>query len=404
MLYRLVRPVARYVLGYYFRNIDVSGLENIPRDAPVILAANHPTAFIEPCLLACFQTRSLHFLARGDLFKTKVATFLLRALNILPVFRIQDGGYGKLTENYTTFEECAGVLQRSGALMVLAEGRCIHEKRLRPLRKGTARIALSTLAGPSAPEEIYIVPVGVNFVAAERVRTTVMIRCGEPILTSDLLPIYRENEAKGITAFTAALADRLTELVIQLPDPATDANYEAALTVARTSLPLRPTGITHTGTQLHTELSAVARYTPTDHRYPTLVREIEHAGFPVDTVARGGEPVKFPLRSVPALALLLPQLPLWLLAELIARVGPKTIEFYSPVRFAVIAVGTMLYLPLLLLIPWADKIYLLLSVAFTPWSIKQVEAAMDWYYARRRGDLTMSMQTRLLALRAELLD
>jgi 1-acyl-sn-glycerol-3-phosphate acyltransferase len=44
MVYHLVRPVARYVLRYYYRNIDLTGLENIPADAPVILAVNHPTA------------------------------------------------------------------------------------------------------------------------------------------------------------------------------------------------------------------------------------------------------------------------------------------------------------------------------------------------------------------------
>ena len=112
MLYHLVRPVARYVLGYYYRNIDITGLANIPPNAAVILAANHPTAFIEPCLLACFQPRTLHFLARGDLYKNWLATAVLRALNILPVYRIQDGGYGKLTQNYETFEECFVDLSR----------------------------------------------------------------------------------------------------------------------------------------------------------------------------------------------------------------------------------------------------------------------------------------------------
>ena len=93
MLYYLVRPVVRYVLSYYYRNIDVSGLENIPQDAAVILAANHPTGFIEPCILACFQSRPLRFLARGSVFVNAIYNRLLAAVNILPVFRWEDGGY-----------------------------------------------------------------------------------------------------------------------------------------------------------------------------------------------------------------------------------------------------------------------------------------------------------------------
>ena len=93
MLYRLVRPLATLCFLVSYRKIYFSHSENIPKDKPVILAINHPTMFLEPCLLACFLDHSLHFLARGDVFSNAFYKKLLASLHILPIFRLKDGGY-----------------------------------------------------------------------------------------------------------------------------------------------------------------------------------------------------------------------------------------------------------------------------------------------------------------------
>lgn len=398
----MVRPVARYVLGYYFRNIDITGLENIPSDKPVILAANHPTAFIEPCLLACFQERPLHFLARGDLFVNRLATAVLRALNILPVYRLKDGGYKKLTRNYATFEDCYRVLHRRQALMILAEGRCIHEKRLRPLRKGTARIALGALVDMNFPEEVYIIPVGVNFVAAERFRTSVAIHCGQPIYTSNYLDAYRDNEARAIQSLTDELRRRLETMVVQFPDPAFDADYEAALEVTRHTIAPRLTGLTHSGAPLEIAHQTARRVDPLDRSIPDFVERLRREHVTVEQLVAARWGVDFPVLSLPALLVVIPQLPLWLISELVARIGTNTIEFYSPVRFAAMAVGTLLYLPLLFVLSWPGKLYLLVSVVGTNWALRQLERLKLWWGARRAKTLGPAMYQELIQLQQEL--
>ncbi|CAH1000104.1 hypothetical protein LEM8419_01261 [Neolewinella maritima] len=405
MIYHLVRPVARYVLRYYYRNIDLTGLENIPQNAAVILAANHPTAFIEPCLLACFQPRPLHFLARGDLYKNRVASWLLRALQILPVYRLKDGGYQQLTRNYATFQECYDVLSQQQALMILAEGSCVHEKRLRPLRKGTARIALGALDRDPSLKEVYIVPIGVNFTAAERVRSDVMIRCGKAIHARQFMQAYLANEARGIHALTEALTSALSELVIQLPNAATDTNYEAALQAVQSVVLGRSArGVTTSGAALDLSLRTVRRYDPMDQRIPDFNAQLRSEGLhPQDVLAATEDTTSSPRLLLPAALLLLPQLPLWGLAELIARTGPKTIEFYSPVRFAVVAVGTLLYVPLVLLLPWYAAVYLLASAATTTWCITQVEEWLAWTRAKRARRLGRKPYDKLRTLVSHLI-
>jgi 1-acyl-sn-glycerol-3-phosphate acyltransferase len=213
MLYPIVRPMANLALRTFFRKIHISHAERIPRDKPVILAANHPTAFIEPCVLACFLDRPLYFLVRGDLFKKTIYEKMLRALHMLPVYRMKDRGYAYLKRNYETFNYCYEALNENKTVMILAEGRTIHEKRLRPLQKGTARIAFGTLE--QYPEqEIYIVPVGVNYTYADRPGSEVMIDFGEPILASRYWARYQENANEAIAEFTDDLRRELEKRVI----------------------------------------------------------------------------------------------------------------------------------------------------------------------------------------------
>ena len=213
MIYPIIRPMANVGLRTFFRKIHISNAENIPKDKPVILAANHPTAFIEPCVLACFLDRPLYFLVRGDLFKKEIYAKMLKALHMVPVYRMQDRGYAYLKRNYETFNYCYEALNENKTVMILAEGRTIHEKRLRPIQKGTARIAFGTLE-QYPDQEIYIVPVGVNYTYADKPGSEVMIDFGEPILAKQYWARYQENPTQAITEFTSHLRKELEKRVI----------------------------------------------------------------------------------------------------------------------------------------------------------------------------------------------
>lgn len=383
MIYYLVRPVVRFVLRFYYRNIDLTGLEHLPPDAAVILAANHPTAFIEPCIMACFQPRVLSFLARGDLFKSGPARWALAAVNILPVFRMEDGGYRKLRRNFGTFAACYAALSRRKAIMILAEGRCIHEKALRPLRKGTARLALGALAADPTLPEVYIVPVGVNFTHADRVRGTVMVRCGEPIRASAFMDEFRRSEATAIKSLTSHLRARLSPLVVQFPDRETADVGEARLEIDRERHDAyRTYGITHSGVQLDREL-VLAAATPNDPLATRYRARLARNGLDRPPSAAGLGPFDS-VKVGMAVLLLLPYLPLWLLAEYIGAALPKTIEFYSSVRFAALTGGTLIYFPLcLLLLPWPLKIWCVLCLLGTRWALRRIERLREWWRGRR---------------------
>ena len=220
----------------YFRKIHLSNLQLIPTDKPVILAANHPSAFIEPIILASWLDQTLHFVARGDLYlNSPFVRKLYDIYNLIPVFRIDDAGYGQLKTNYSSFERCFSVLKENGWLMILAEGRTKHEKRLRKIMKGTARIAFGTLE-LKEDLDICIVPVGVNYTNSDQFRTDVMIDFGPPISLSEYLPTYKENSSRAVKLVTSAIEKGLSERVIHIESQDDEALVEMLLEMRRNEL------------------------------------------------------------------------------------------------------------------------------------------------------------------------
>ena len=226
--YRLVRPVARIALKIYFRKIYLSGIENLPKDKPIILAANHPTAFLEPCLLACLLPQPLHFLVRGDFFDKPIFRAMLESLQMIPIYRMKDKGIEGVKNNFSTLDIVYEHLKKKHTILILAEGRTIHEKRLRPIQKGAARMAIGAIEKYPGLD-VQIVPLGVNYDEVLRFRSFVMLDIGEPIDVKTYLQNNQLHPAKTIKKITADLTDKLKERVVQIEQPTDEVLVEQLL-------------------------------------------------------------------------------------------------------------------------------------------------------------------------------
>jgi len=204
-------------------------------DNPVILASNHPTAFIEPCILACFQPLSLHFIVRGDIFTKPIYVKLLNSLNMIPIFRRQDG-LKNLRQNQSTMEFVYRALDQKKTIMILAEGHTIQEKRLRPIQKGPARMAFGTVE-TYGDKDIHILPVGVNYTHADKFRSEVMIDFGDAIKLKDFLAEYKEKPQKGVKSLTDELEKRMQERVITIEKVADEKLVEGYFELYRNDHP-----------------------------------------------------------------------------------------------------------------------------------------------------------------------
>src|SRR6185503_7919314 len=132
MIRRIITWILRLTLRVYFRRIEVTGIENIPRDSPVIFVLNHPNALVDPAFLLCLAPRRVAFIAKAPLFRMPVIGSLVRALDSLPAYRPQDKGQD-VTRNSETFTAARKLLARGVTLGICPEGVSHDGPRLKPL-------------------------------------------------------------------------------------------------------------------------------------------------------------------------------------------------------------------------------------------------------------------------------
>lgn len=213
--YTVIYNYVSRVFFQYYGKVDVRGLENIPKDAPVIFAPNHQNALMDALIVLFSSPGDTVFLARADLFRKKMLAKLLNSLKILPVFRIRDG-VEELGKNQEIFDITVGVLHRKHQLCIMPEGNHADKRRLRNLGKGIFRIAFKTQEEMGNQPYVKIVPVGLDFSDYIKHNADLHIVYGEPIEVSEYWDTFEENGPRGLNHLKQRLADEMKPLMIHI--------------------------------------------------------------------------------------------------------------------------------------------------------------------------------------------
>ncbi|MFK7932692.1 MAG: 1-acyl-sn-glycerol-3-phosphate acyltransferase [Saprospiraceae bacterium] len=232
MLYYILRPIAYFALRVYFRRIYMTGKENIPDKGPIVFAINHPTAFIDPIPITSFFFRYVtHFILRGDMFDTPLAARILKSIKMEPIFRFRDG-FDNLRKNQETMDRMEKHLADGGNITIMAEGIRKHEKRLRPIQKGTARMIFGSY-GKYKNDAIQVVPVGINFTDALKERSFLMYDFGKPIPIKNYIADFEQNDRRAIKKLTQDIGKGMKPRVIHVNKPEDDQVADEVLDVFR---------------------------------------------------------------------------------------------------------------------------------------------------------------------------
>ena len=215
MLYRIVRLTIAFFLKMYFRRIKLTGLENIDESKPTLLCGNHTNAFLEGIIVAAHYPNSkLYFLARADVFNHPLAAKILDKLHIIPIYRIRDG-YNALDRNKDTFNKVTQLLKEGKHVIIFSEGDCIAEKRLRSLKKGSARLAFQAVE--EGLEDLQIVPVGINYTGFGKEGEDALVQFSTPFEAKDYYPKSENEKASSLNQFNNRLVEGLKEAVVDYP-------------------------------------------------------------------------------------------------------------------------------------------------------------------------------------------
>ncbi|MDR1391654.1 MAG: 1-acyl-sn-glycerol-3-phosphate acyltransferase [Clostridiales bacterium] len=144
LLYRIVVFFFRlFCITLHFPKIN--GKKNIPKKGKCIICANHKSN-IDVVVLASFSPRTLHFMAKEEMFKNKFSNKFFRLLYSFPVRRTGAG--------IETFKKAISVLNNENVLTMFPEGRRVKEQFLDEGKMGCALIALKS--------KTNVVPIGIK--------------------------------------------------------------------------------------------------------------------------------------------------------------------------------------------------------------------------------------------------
>ena len=179
MVRHIIVALVRLALRIYFQRIEVTGVEHVPLDTPVIFVLNHPNALVDPVFLLCLAPRDVSFLAKAPLFRMPVIGYLVKQLDSLPVYRRQDE-VEDVTKNQETFIAARKLLARGGTIGICPEGASHDAPGLKPIKTGAARISLAAVSTGEV-KDLKIVPAGLYYTSKTRFRSDALLYFGSPI-------------------------------------------------------------------------------------------------------------------------------------------------------------------------------------------------------------------------------
>ena len=200
MVYYVLRGFITFVSRLSLRR-KVIGKKNMPQHSACIVVANHVNLVDSP-LIGISLGRKVHFMAKEDLFHSRIIGWLADKFGAFPVAK------GKL--NRRAGRTAVELLANGQALIIYPEGQRSWDGKLGPAYSGAALLAVKS--------GVPIVPVGIIGTAQLKGkwwflrRPKITFNIGQPFT----LPAYPEKPTKEMV--NGMTRDIMLHIAVQLPE------------------------------------------------------------------------------------------------------------------------------------------------------------------------------------------
>ena len=193
------------ILPFFFGKVDVSGVENIPSNCPVILAPIHRSRW-DGIILAVTTGklttgRDLHYMVTSNELKG-IQGWLIRKMGGFPVNTI----FPKIS----SFRHSVELLKEKKMLVIFPEGDIFRDGKVHTLKRGLARIALE-VEKKYPQSNTKIVPIAIEYSdCLPTWGTDVNVKIGKPLNVAYYQTKVKE-EAKKLTLDLQKKLEELSE-------------------------------------------------------------------------------------------------------------------------------------------------------------------------------------------------
>ncbi len=203
-IYRWIIGLFRVALWAFFREVEVVGLENVPKRGGGILVAWHPNGMVDPGLIMTSFPRQVIFGARHGSFKVPVLGWVMRLIGTVPIYRAKDTAgmdpQARRAANLTSLDVLARRVADGSFSCLFPEGESHDGPHPVDLKSGTARFyyrARQLASGSSAPP--VIIPVGLHYDAKREFRSKALVHFYPPMQLDEALDVTpAEDEAEEV--------------------------------------------------------------------------------------------------------------------------------------------------------------------------------------------------------------
>ena len=177
----------------------VKGRENVPAHGPLLVVANH-ISNADPPLIAISLGRKVKFMAKRDLFRSRLSNSVMHGFGAFPVSKGQ--------VDIGALRRARRVLGKNKALVVFPEGRRSRKEQLVSAYSGAALIALRS--------DVTLLPVGIS--GTEKMesiswlwhRPRITINIGHPFR---LPPVDGRLTKEELSGSTDSIMEHIAELL-----------------------------------------------------------------------------------------------------------------------------------------------------------------------------------------------
>lgn len=215
------RTYLQYVnSGMYFRKEHVIGIENVPANGtPVVLVSNHQNCLNDPlCVCLKLTDRRMNFLARANVFKNPIFNKALRAMGLLPAYRMGYEGYKEVLRNQETIDDACQALADGETVMLYPEAGHQDKRWLGIFKLGYLRIAFAAAEKMEFKQDVVVLPSCNHYSNYFHARTDMMIKFGKPISLMPYYEHYQEAPRETMMEINKIVRAAIQEMMLHVDD------------------------------------------------------------------------------------------------------------------------------------------------------------------------------------------
>lgn len=206
--------------GMYFRKEHVIGIENVPANGtPVVLVSNHQNCLNDPlCVCLKLTDRRMNFLARANVFKNPIFNKALRAMGLLPAYRMGYEGYKEVLRNQETIDDACQALADGETVMLYPEAGHQDKRWLGIFKLGYLRIAFAAAEKMEFKQNVVVLPSCNHYSNYFHARTDMMIKFGKPISLMPYYERYQEAPRETMMEINKIVRAAIQEMMLHVDD------------------------------------------------------------------------------------------------------------------------------------------------------------------------------------------